>query len=762
MGTAWLPITAHAQDAAAQQVPQAETQPAETTQEPAETPAVDAPRVPAVPSADAATVQEPAEPPLPPLDDPQESPIISDAEFDASVPALSDDIDAPLESLESFSASTQANTPAQTNAQATTQATPESPSPTAEAGIPETLDPVPEESAEIAAPLTPLAEYDTEPTDVADSGNDGDATEIRYSFTVEGLEELGIEDSFRHLSALDEGDGRAANAAMVAARGREDERLAQRLLRSMGYYDATTTLSVRPRGTGNGANNNGSGLAVTLHADPGALYTIGSVRIVSKPTVPPDLVQRALPLAVGDPIESARVQAAEANVSITLPQQGYPFVRVLARDILLDETDHSGAYTLPVDPGSRATFGTILTIPAGPNTRLAFDAEHVGVLSRFRVGELYDSRKVDDLREALVATGLFSNVSVEPQPTGEPGPDGTEAIQLLVRQNAGPPRTLALEGGYSTGQGARLEGSWTHRNLFPPEGALILSGVVGTQEQGASVTFRRSNAGQRDRTFSVAASATHNNYTAYESFTGSLSARMAVESTPIWQKRWTHYYGFELVAANEDRYNFSAGGRDRGTWLIATLPAFLGYDTSDDLLNPTRGYRVKLNISPETSVRGAMRPYARMMVEGTGYYPVTDGLVLAGRARFGSIYGIGRDDLPPSRRYYAGGGGSVRGFGYQELGPRSPDGKPVGGLSFAEFALEARYRFGDFGIVPFIDAGQVYDNRMPQMTDIRFGAGIGGRFYTNFGPMRVDVATPINRQPGESRISLYISIGQAF
>ncbi|MCP4621627.1 MAG: BamA/TamA family outer membrane protein, partial [Bradyrhizobium sp.] len=133
-----------------------------------------------------------------------------------------------------------------------------------------------------------------------------------------------------------------------------------------------------------------------------------------------------------------------------------------------------------------------------------------------------------------------------------------------------------------------------------------------------------------------------------------------------------------------------------------------------------------------------------------------------GRARVGSIMGIARDDLPPSRRYYSGGGGSVRGFGYQELGPRSPDGKPVGGRSFNEFAIEARYRFGNYGIVPFIDAGQVYEGIYPTGKNIRFGAGIGGRLYTNFGPIRVDVATPIARKPGESKISLYISIGQAF
>src|SRR3546814_21094416 len=84
------------------------------------------------------------------------------------------------------------------------------------------------------------------------------------------------------------------------------------------------------------------------------------------------------------------------------------------------------------------------------------------------------------------------------------------------------------------------------------------------------------------------------------------------------------------------------------------------------------------------------------------------------------------------------------------------DNGPLGGRSVNEFALEARYRFGNFGIVPFFDAGQVYRSSYPQFSDIRFGVGIGGRSYTNFGPVRVDVAVPINRRPGESRYTLYL------
>ncbi len=723
-----------------------------------------------VPAAAHAQISDPkpgqgAPPPAPaptPTPGADESPIVPDAEFEAAMPKIEGGIEAPLEAMPA-----QPNPPTQAEAARTvTQQTEES------------FAAAPEEDSEFRQPLPPLSAFNVEPPPAIDVKDEKSVT-IRYATAVEGLDAVGLDDEFRGLSALRSGGGKAANAAMVAARAREDERLAIRLLQSRGYYDATaiSTIEQDPPNSGN--------VRATVSATPGPLYRLGNVTVDSDAaTVPPGLLLRELNLNPGDPIEAERIQGAEANVSLRLPQQGYPFVKLGQRDILLDEESHIGDYSLPVELGPKAVFGDIQTqvgmgqgqqraegsTPRADGQRrrprrpreLVFKPDHIRVLRRYKPGEIYDSRAVDDLREALIATSLFSTVSVEPVRTGKPGPDGTEVVDLLVRQNPGRPRTLAGELGYSTGEGIKLTGSWTHRNLFPPEGALIVSGVLGTQEQGLSTTFRRSNAGQRDRTLQLTASVDHQDYEAYEAYTGTLSARISRDSTPIWQKRWTYYYGAEIVGSNEDRWNYNSNTRDRGTWLIAALPGYLGYDTSDNLLNPTRGFRIKANVSPETSVRGAARPYARLMLEGTYYQPVSSNIVIAARARAGSIPGIARDDLPPSRRYYAGGGGSVRGFGYQELGPRSPDGKPVGGRALNEFAIEARYRFGNYGIVPFIDAGQVYEGIYPTLQNIRFGAGIGGRLYTNFGPIRVDVATPIKRKPGESKIALYISIGQAF
>lgn len=664
--------------------------------------------------------------------DPQgDEPIVSGSAFDAALPPLSDDLNAPLEALPNA-----------------TPIAPFQPITPAQPGVPSMDMPV---QAELEQPLTPLATTETAPLETAADTADVDAPEIGYEMEVRGLQDVNLEDEFRSLSALKEGKGKAANATQVNARAKEDEALAVRLMKSIGYYDGIASSVLET------VADQPTRLRVIVSATPGKLYKLGEINVTADPTTPPNLVREQLPLKTGDPIEAARIQGAEANLALVLPQRGYPFVEIGDRDILLDDQTNLGDYTLPVNTGPRSSFGALRS-DGDP----VFDLEHLNIFPRFKQGELYDTRKRDDLREALIATGLFDTVGVEPVRTGQPGPDGTEQVDLLVRQKKGPARSLSGTAGYGTGQGVKLEGTWTHRNLFPPEGALIVGAVAGTQEQGLSGTFRRQNAGKRDRTFSMIARANRSDYDAFDAFTGTLAARISYDSTPIWQKPLTYSVGVELTGTNESVYSFSEGERVRRTYGIAALPSQVLFDRSDDLLNPTRGFRLKLNISPEASVNGGVRPYVRAMVEGTFYYPASDSLVIAGRARAGTIAGIGRDDLAPSRRYYGGGGGSVRGYGYQRLGPFDPEGNPIGGRSLNEFAIEARYRFGDFGIVPFFDAGNAYETIYPKGGDLRYGAGIGGRFYTNFGPMRVDIATPLNPRPGDGKVALYLSIGQAF
>ncbi|MDX3884561.1 MAG: BamA/TamA family outer membrane protein [Sphingomonas sp.] len=662
-------------------------------------------------------------------------------------PAADPDFEAALPPLDSIQAPPAEEIPAGTPPAAT------APTPTPPATpAPATSAPAAADDADLAAPLPPLSGFDPTP----DAGNarvpSEAAPRIRYRLAVEGLKPIGLEDDFRSLSALANDSKDVANSAQVAARANVDVGLAERLLRSEGYYDGVASSSIVP------AADKAGELLVTISATPGPRYSFGAIAVTGADAEPTAIAREALRLRTGDPIRSIVVEGREAQVVLALPQHGYPFAKVGQRDILLDDATHSGDYTLPLEAGPRSVFGGFRT-----KGQDIFDIEHLSVFPRFKPGQLYDSRLADDMRQALVATSIFSTVAVQPVATGEKAPDGSEIVDLEVTQRKGPWRVLAGSAGYGTGQGIKAEASWTHRNLFPPEGSLTVTAIGGTQEQGASVAFRRANAGQRDRTFQIAGGFRRSDFDAYNANTVNVGINWSRQSTPLWQKRWSWSYGAEIIGTNEKGAALTPDGdRPRRNYLIGALPMQVQYDRSDDLLNPSKGYRLLVRASPESSLQGKLRGYARLSGQATGYWPATDSLVVAGRAMVSSIVGASLEGIAPSRRIYVGGGGSVRGFGYQQLGPKDAQDNPTGGLSSTEFALEARYRFGNFGIVPFVDAGRLGQDSTPGLSHMRYGAGIGGRYYTNFGPLRVDLATPIDRRPGESRFTLYISIGQAF
>ncbi|HWC57179.1 MAG TPA: BamA/TamA family outer membrane protein, partial [Sphingomicrobium sp.] len=326
--------------------------------------------------------------------------------------------------------------------------------------------------------------------------------------------------------------------------------------------------------------------------------------------------------------------------------------------------------------------------------------------------------------------------------------------------------TIAGDVGYGTGQGALVEATWTDRNFFNPEGALILRAILGTSEQLGGVEFRRSNFIQRDQTLDLQFSGSHQKFSAYEARTILLAGNIERLSNFIWQKKWTWSYGGQLLLTDERGVFSSAGTKDTRTFFIAAAPLTLGYDGSDSLLDPTRGFRLSGWISPEYSGHGGSLTYARTQIDASAYRPVASNVVLAGRIRLGTIIGANAFDLAPSRRFYSGGGGSVRGYGYQQLGPKDVDGDPIGGRGLAEFAIESRIRLkqfgGNFGVVPFFDGGSLSTKAFPDLKNWRLAAGVGVRYYSSFGPIRIDFGIPLNRQKGDGPFAVTVSLGQAF
>ena len=189
-------------------------------------------------------------------------------------------------------------------------------------------------------------------------------------------------------------------------------------------------------------------------------------------------------------------------------------------------------------------------------------------------------------------------------------------------------------------------------------------------------------------------------------------------------------------------------------------------DTRNHFVNPTSGTKLELEAAPTSgSYNGSFSGLSSKLTASAYWSPFDiDWLVLAGQYSIGSFFGVDIGNIPPSLRFFCGGGGSVRGYAYQAIGPRDRHGDPEGGRSFQSVNLEARFKVTEnIGIVPFVDGGMVYEDELPEMFDeLQWAAGLGFRYYTAIGPVRLDIAVPLDKKDDDKGYQFYISIGQAF
>ncbi len=626
----------------------------------------------------------------------------------------------------------------------------------------------PAASAPDAMPLLRLDEQDFAPMaggvpwPSVESTSDGEpvaaVTAIRYSVEVIGLTSLGLDPMFRQWSTLKTHDGEDANLAQINRRSLDDRDLIDQLLRSVGHYGGDTVVTITPPATPDDPTR------IVLTVDPGPLYTFASVEISAPDDArgadPAALVRPWIGVAAGDAVDAVKVLGAQESLPVRIADAGYPFPKLGKPDIVVDHATRTATLVQKIDLGPRGVFGAI-TMKGETQGFADADAAR---LARFAPGDLYSGEKRDDLRRALIHTSLFGTVTVKPV-AGEIRPDGSQVVNLVVTTESAPTRTVAASAGYSTGQGLRLEGSWSHRNFFPPQGAVTFRGIAAERQQVVAAEFRRSDWRRRDQTLTFRTGLSAEQQNAFDATTFEVAGRIDRVSNLNWQKDFTYAVGSEfLITRQRDR---SAPDDPNNTFFILAFPGIVTWDQSNNLLDPTRGFRLTTRLSPELTLRnGQYLNYLKAQLEATAYFPVGDSVTLAGRLHLGGIVGASTGRIAPNRRFYAGGGGSVRGFDFQGVGPRDADGAPTGGNSLTDASAEVRYRFqafgNDLGVVAFLDAGEVSPKAKPAFDDLRFGAGIGLRYFTSFGPVRIDVATPINRRSGDPRVAFYVSIGQAF
>ncbi|MWV27356.1 autotransporter assembly complex protein TamA [Aurantiacibacter rhizosphaerae] len=568
-------------------------------------------------------------------------------------------------------------------------------------------------------------------------------------------------DRFKALSTIEQLDD-DDNLARLAAQARADEALLQQLLDVYGYFDAQVIRTVGQVDATTAVDLDRP--AVRFDIVPGQRFTVGAIDLGNLQAAGDqyDALRSAYEINVGDPISLDKIEEEQFDLDTALGESGFPFATIDAPSLLVDHDREEGDITMPVEPNGRYRFGTVIS--SDPEF---LSSRHLTTIARWDEGDIYTRSDEMDLRRAMLATGLLGSVELTPVVVQDPANGEPGIVDIEAELSKAPLRTLAGSIGFGTEEGIRLAGSWEHRNLFPPEGMLRVRGILGTQEQLAGVTFRKNNFKGRDRILTVDAFASTIDYDAYDARTASLIGTYERVSTLLFQKAFSWSVGLELVATQESERNAAGETLDRENYFIAALPLYAQLDNSDDLLDPTKGWRLSGRLSPEISENEGIKSfYIRSQADATYYKSVGENTVLAGRVRFASIPGAPLEAIAPSRRLYAGGGGSVRGYGYREIGPLNSSGNPLGGRSLVELSAEARigtgFMDGAVSVVPFVDAGSVGLDPTPDFQSIKFGAGVGVRYATGFGPLRLDVAFPLNPGPNDNWVAVYVALGQAF
>lgn len=546
----------------------------------------------------------------------------------------------------------------------------------------------------------------------------------------------------------------AAPFALIG-RARGDEAQFLIVLRSLGYIGGNVDITIDGKGLDDPAllaeltalpDKQPAHVDVVAHR--GAPFHIGSVTLAGLPPgfTPPAMVK------TGDPALAQLILAAGPALRTALQDNGYAFATVDTPLAVAQLQAHTLALTYTADPGPRVNVGP-LKFSGLQRMDANFLRRHVALTP----GQLYSAKDVADARNAMLSLGVFSSVNATP----EPAVDGAAPVMFRVIEQKR--HAVSLSGAYATDTGINIGVSWEDRNVFHHAETLTFSvtanglGGTGTTAPGYDVkgVFTKPDYYARGQMLTLSVEGLKESLTAYDR-TGILVA--ANLSRPITQHT-AITFGPAFSSMRVDQEGVAR------TYVLLQFPIAFTYNNTDSLLAPTRGVNLGLTITPSYTLVGGSQTFVILQGRVATYVPVErEGRgVFAVRLIVGSIQGASTFQVPPDQRFYAGGSGTVRGYTYQTIGPLFEDGTPQGGSAMDAINVEFRQRvWGNIGVVPFVDAGQVSSSSAPFTGKLRVGAGLGLRYYTGIGPIRADIAFPLSHIQGSGSFALYIGLGEAF
>jgi translocation and assembly module TamA len=559
------------------------------------------------------------------------------------------------------------------------------------------------------------------------------------------------------VDAIGEVENPPASRLEARRRAREAGVDAIAVLESRGYYAYIVTPEI--------TDDSPSRPYVDIVSGPRFTIAVPLITWIGEPP-PPDVqetVEAALGLEEGSPAQAGDIVAAEGRAVAAAQAEGYADALAVPVPPEYALVPGGADYDAIVDHDSFQVIPDYY-VAAGPLVRLdGIDFQTEGRTTRAYVerlvpwedGDVYSPEAVAELERRLLDAAVYESVTVA---LAKPE-DEVDGLRPVVVSLADQPRgTIELGVGYSTNEGPGIDGRYLRYNRFGRADTLSFVFRLARIQSRVDLELSLPHWRRPNQTLALGVDGFNDRTDAYDEF--GVGAR--TDLTRHLDKTTFRTIGIGVDVAQIDE--FVPVERTRNFVTLGLLGAY-SWDRSNDPLNPTSGWKLEARGEPTVSAGGGSSIYVRAMTAGSAYLALDDAArtVLAGRLKVGSILGASLDDIPASRRFYSGGGGSVRGYEFQGVGPRILDDIPLGGLGLFEASLEVRRQFTEkWGGVAFADVGGVSTSEAPDFSNVSTGVGFGVRYNLGFGPLRADLAVPLTRREGDPSYQIYLSIGQSF
>jgi translocation and assembly module TamA len=571
----------------------------------------------------------------------------------------------------------------------------------------------------------------------------------------------------------------------LIARARSDTDRLKTALESFGYYESHVTININglpltdpSLGEALTALPQGSSAKVAVGFSLGTLYHLRRIDIDGE--VPPPINAReTLGLSSGQPAVASAVLAGGAHLLSAMQEKGYAFAQV----------DAPVAFEAADAPVLDVSFHVV----AGAKVRIGeihvegLQRVHESLVRRrllLHSGEIYKPSAIEAARHDLLGMNVFSQVSVQVGSKADESGDVPITFKLRERLR----HSINLAAAYSSDLGGSGGVTWTDRNVFGNAEQLSVTANL-TNLGGSDTTGTGYDTGvkyvipdflHRDQSLQFAVSAIKQQLQAYDQTAQTASVTLSRKLSSVWTVSAGLSATDETILQVINVIEKPPGSgvlvpeSAKFDYTLIAVPFKVVYDSTDlptALEDPCHGFHGSLTLTPTLAIGHPNATFLITTLSIATYFdlnnllPIAPGRsVLAARALAGVAEGAGELSLPPDQRFYAGGTSTIRGYGYQLVGPMFPNtDNPTGGTAITTGGLEFRQRlYANWGFVAFVDAGQVSASLKPLPDDIRVGAGAGVRYYTPIGPIRFDLAVPVDRRAGEDSFEVYIGLGQAF